>query len=139
MVKCARSPIHGIGLYALEDIEPEQAIIEYIGEKIRHAIADDREKKYEKQGIGSSYMFKLDDNWVIDATKMGNMARFINHCCTPNCCARIESRKGTKRIMIYSKTFIAKGEELTYDYKFPLEETKIQCHCGSLNCRKYLN
>jgi SET domain-containing protein len=56
-------------------------IIEYIGEKIRLKIADLREIEYEKQGIGSSYLFRVDDDIVIDATKMGNLARFINHCC----------------------------------------------------------
>uniref|UniRef100_A0A914YVE7 [histone H3]-lysine(4) N-trimethyltransferase n=1 Tax=Panagrolaimus superbus TaxID=310955 RepID=A0A914YVE7_9BILA len=138
-LKHAKSPIHGDGLFALAPIEPDQMIIEYTGEKVRHEVANFRERKYEKQGLFSSYMFRLDDDWVIDATKMGNLARFINHCCQPNCTARIISRNGVKRIFIFSKSYIEKGEELTYDYKFPLEDNKIRCHCGAKFCRNFLN
>ena len=56
-------------------------VIEYVGEVIRQAIADDREKRYETLGIGSSYLFRVDSDTIIDATKYGNLARFINHCC----------------------------------------------------------
>ena len=47
----------------------------------RPLIADVREKRYEKQGIGSSYLFRIDQDYVVDATKCGNLARFINHSC----------------------------------------------------------
>lgn len=40
-----------------------------------------REKRYEEEGIGSSYMFRVDHDTIIDATKCGNFARFINHSC----------------------------------------------------------
>lgn len=40
-----------------------------------------REKRYEDEGIGSSYMFRVDHDTIIDATKCGNFARFINHSC----------------------------------------------------------
>ena len=56
-------------------------VIEYVGEVIRSLIADEREHRYEGMGIGSSYLFRLDGESVIDATKRGNQARFINHCC----------------------------------------------------------
>lgn len=48
---------------------------------IRQKVADTREKRYERMGIGSSYMFRIDDDLIIDATKKGNLARFINHSC----------------------------------------------------------
>lgn len=80
-LKFAKSDIHDWGLFAMEKIEANDMIIEYIGEKIRLKIADLREIEYEKQGIGSSYLFRVDDDIVIDATKIGNLARFINHCC----------------------------------------------------------
>ena len=120
-------------------IEPHQLIIEYLGEKIRHELANIREKKYDREGRFSSYMFRIDENWVLDATKMGNLARFINHSCQPNCISRIIFQDGVKRILIYSKNFIEKGEEITFDYSFPPEEQKIPCHCEAKNCRKFLN
>ncbi|KAJ3027491.1 histone methyltransferase set1 [Rhizophlyctis rosea] len=114
-------------------------VIEYIGEIIRQKVADHREKNYEKEGIGSSYLFRIDDDTIIDATKMGNLARFINHCCDPNCNAKIINVDGQKRIVIYANRDIAAGEEITYDYKFPIEDEKIPCLCGAVNCRGTLN
>uniref|UniRef100_A0A915DPS0 [histone H3]-lysine(4) N-trimethyltransferase n=1 Tax=Ditylenchus dipsaci TaxID=166011 RepID=A0A915DPS0_9BILA len=141
MIKFARSQIHGWGLYALETIPPEVMIIEYVGEKIRPTVADEREKSYELRGMGSSYMFRIDGDAVIDATKQGNFGRFINHSCSPNCTARVVLVDGDKRIVIYSKRLISKGEEITYDYKFAREEeaSKIECLCGSKCCQKFLN
>ncbi|XP_055337088.1 histone-lysine N-methyltransferase SETD1B-like [Paramacrobiotus metropolitanus] len=138
-VKFGRSRIHNWGLFAQEPIAPDEMVIEYIGEKIRANIADLREKQYERMGIGSSYLFRVDDYSVIDATKAGNYARFMNHCCTPNSYAKVISVDGQKKIVIFSKQQINTGEEITYDYKFPLEDNKIPCLCGSPGCRKFLN
>lgn len=107
-------------------------------------MAELREKRYEQRGIGSSYLFRVEDH-VIDATQMGNMARFINHCCEasnhkhllcyavqptvlfvrfptqPNCYAKVLTVEGNrKKIVLFAKRNIAVGEEITYDYKFPL-------------------
>ncbi|XP_011083373.1 histone-lysine N-methyltransferase ATXR7 [Sesamum indicum] len=134
-----RSKIHDWGLVALEPIEAEDFVIEYVGELIRPRISDIRERQYEKMGIGSSYLFRLDDGYVVDATKRGGIARFINHSCEPNCYTKVISVEGQKKIFIYAKRHISAGEELTYNYKFPLEEKKIPCHCGSRRCRGSLN
>lgn len=75
-----RSHIHGRGLYCTRDIEAGEMVIEYAGELIRATLTDKREKLYESKGIGC-YMFRIDDNFVVDATMRGNAARFINHSC----------------------------------------------------------
>jgi histone-lysine N-methyltransferase SETD1 len=80
-LKFHKSAIHDWGLYALENVEAGDLIIEYVGQVIRQKVADIREIRYEKRGIGSSYLFRVDKHVVIDATKMGNLARFINHSC----------------------------------------------------------
>ncbi|XP_062025627.1 histone-lysine N-methyltransferase ATXR7 [Rosa rugosa] len=134
-----RSKIHDWGLIALEPIEAEDFVIEYVGELIRPQISDIRERHYEKMGIGSSYLFRIDDGYVVDATKRGGIARFINHSCEPNCYTKVISVEGEKKIFIYAKRHIAAGEEITYNYKFPLEEKKIPCNCGSKRCRGSLN
>jgi histone-lysine N-methyltransferase SETD1 len=136
-----RSIIHDWGLYAMEFIPADDVVIEYVGDVIRPKLADEREKKYNDQGIGSSYLFRIDDEKVVDATTMGNLARFINHHCDPNCYAKIIPVAQSKRIVIYSKRDIQAGEEVTYDYKFPIEpeEMKIKCLCGSSKCRGTLN
>ena len=81
-LKFAKSGIHDWGLFALEPIASDEMVIEYVGQTIRQSTADLREKKYEQMGIGSSYMFRIDGDNIIDATKCGNLARFINHSCT---------------------------------------------------------
>ena len=81
-LKFARSKIHDWGLFALEPIAADEMVIEYVGQMIRPVVADLREKKYNEMGIGSSYLFRVDLETIIDATKVGNLARFINHSCT---------------------------------------------------------
>ncbi|KAL7068792.1 SET domain-containing protein [Cryptosporidium serpentis] len=139
-----KSKIHGYGLFAKEFIYPNEPIVEYVGEVIRNSVADKREKIYEQEGQrdGSCYMFRLDEHRVIDATNCGNLARFMNHCCQPNCvCKVITSDDGNKHIVIFSKTEIKPDEEVTYDYQFNLEEEseKIYCYCGAPNCLGRMN
>jgi histone-lysine N-methyltransferase SETD1 len=161
LVRFDRSAIHNWGLYAEENIAASDMIIEYVGEKVRQRVADLREINYQKQGIGSSYLFRIDEDTVVDATKKGGIARFINHSCMPNCTAKIIKVDGTKRIVIYALRDIAKSElflqtafwrpaantfsadeELTYDYKFEREinsDDRIPCLCGSVGCKGFLN
>lgn len=137
-----RSNIHAFGVFADEDIAADEMIVEYRGELIENAMAEKREKEYEVAKIGSDYMFRVDSDIVCDATKQGNVARFINASCEPNCYTKIVPLDGTKRIVIYAKRDISAGEELSYDYKFPLEydeKKRIPCHCGSRDCRGYMN
>jgi histone-lysine N-methyltransferase SETD1 len=83
-LRFARSPIHDWGLYAMERIARGEMVIEYVGEIIRAQVADKREKAYERQGIGSSYLFRIDEDLVVDATKKGNLgyvlARISTRC-----------------------------------------------------------
>ncbi|KAH8664307.1 hypothetical protein BX600DRAFT_512355 [Xylariales sp. PMI_506] len=141
-VKFARSAIHNWGLYAMENINKDDMIIEYVGEEVRQQISEIREARYLKSGIGSSYLFRIDDASVIDATKKGGIARFINHSCMPNCTAKIIKVEGSKRIVIYALRDIAQNEELTYDYKFEREIgslDRIPCLCGTTACKGFLN
>ena len=109
-VKFARSAIHNWGLYAMENIPMNDMIIEYVGEKVRQQVADLREIRYLKSGIGSSYLFRIDENTVVDATKKGGIARFINHSCMPNCTAKIITVEKSKRIVIYALRDIAQSK-----------------------------
>ncbi|XP_061763255.1 histone-lysine N-methyltransferase SETD1B-A-like [Nerophis ophidion] len=138
-IRFSRSHIHDWGLFAMEQIAADEMVIEYVGQMIRQNIADMREHRYEEQGIGSSYLFRVDQDTIIDATKCGNLARFINHSCNPNCYAKIITVESQKKIVIYSRQPIRINEEITYDYKFPIEDTKIPCLCGAESCRGSLN
>lgn len=73
----------------METIPAGEMVIEYVGEVIRQAVADRREKLYERMGIGSSYLFRVDDDLVVDATKKGNLGYLslifliVNRCMMP--------------------------------------------------------
>ncbi|XP_039290820.1 histone-lysine N-methyltransferase SETD1B-A-like [Nilaparvata lugens] len=138
-LKFAKSAIHDWGLFAMEPIAADEMVIEYVGQMIRPVVADVRERYYEAIGIGSSYLFRIDSDTIIDATKCGNLSRFINHSCNPNCYAKIITIENQKKIVIYSKQAISVNEEITYDYKFPIEDQKIPCLCGAQGCRGTLN
>ncbi|XP_065326800.1 histone-lysine N-methyltransferase 2B-like isoform X2 [Pelmatolapia mariae] len=135
-----RSPIHGRGLFCKRNIDAGEMVIEYAGTVIRAVLTDKREKYYDSKGIGC-YMFRIDDFDVVDATMQGNAARFINHSCEPNCYSRVINVDGRKHIVIFALRKIYRGEELTYDYKFPIEDesNKLNCNCGARRCRRYLN
>lgn len=57
----------------------------------------------------------------------------------PNCYAKVITVDQHKKIVIYSRRDIDVNEEITYDYKFPIEDDKIPCLCGAPNCRGTLN
>ncbi|KAL4423406.1 hypothetical protein ABPG77_009984 [Micractinium sp. CCAP 211/92] len=138
-----RSPLHGWGMFAGEPIRRDSFVIEYVGEVVPNAVADRREAQYEAEGLGSMYLFRLDSQRVVDATKAGNCARFINHSCEPNCYTAIlvDVRSGERSIGIFAKRDIAAAEELTYHYLVEEEPDgePMPCHCGARACTGRMN
>ena len=140
------SSIHGWGLFCTVGYVRGEIVAEYMGEYITNNISDVREEEYARRKL-QDYQFRIGENLVLDATINGNYARHINHCCIPNCMAIVvdgdgEKRKIYKRVLIYALTDIAGGDEITYDYQFPIEtdlSARIPCHCGHQFCRKFLN
>lgn len=139
-VVLARSRVQGLGLYAARDIEKHTMVIEYIGMLIRNEIAERYERIHEAHNRGI-YMFRLDEDRVIDATLAGGLARYINHSCNPNCVAEAVEIDRERKILIIANRKILKGEELGYDYKLAIEDDqhKISCLCGAPTCKKWMN
>lgn len=117
-------------MFASERIPKNKRIIHYAGEKITHRESVIREKRYLEQG--RIWCFKLNNRWVIDGAIGGNVARFINHSCTPNCYAQIVDGV----IWIRASKPIDAGQELTYNYQTEGEQS-IQCRCRP-GCRTRL-
>jgi len=138
-----RSHIHGWGLFAKKDYPKNSMIAEYMGEGISQPLADKREKMYEVLGMGSCYMFRLDLHEIVDATQIGCMARFMNHCCDANAYANIITVNLDtglkKKIVVFAQKDIKSGDEITYDYKFPVEDGSLRCTCGAPNCIGRMN
>jgi hypothetical protein len=137
MFEVRRSGIHGKGVYATRHIPKGIRVVEYLGDRITHKQADAR---YEAKGQddGHTFLFVVSSRVVIDAGVDGNDARFINHCCDPNCDTVIEN----ERVFIESVRDIEPGEELGYEYGLTWESTddpeeleNYACRCGAANCR----
>ncbi|KAF7683672.1 putative histone-lysine N-methyltransferase 1 [Astathelohania contejeani] len=131
-----RSAIQGYGLYATKLYLPNEPIIRYRGEEISSEEANKREKMY---GIQSCYMFKLNEEVVIDATILGNLSKYINHSCEPNCYSIKVYNQEWCGVVICAKRVICSDEELTYDYFFGGGEGKTRCLCGTKKCKQFMN
>lgn len=139
VTKVLRSEINGWGVFALRDIAAGELIIEYVGDIIRPKVSDLRELQYSRMGIGC-YMFEIVPGMIVDATVTGNAARFINHSCAPNCFSKTISVDNRKLVAIFSKRRIQRGEELSYDYKFPYDDSdRVKCGCGAEQCKGFMN
>ena len=110
-------------MFALEAINKNKRIVTYDGEKIKNSVSLDREDRYLKKG--HIWCFKLNRLYVRDAAVGGNIARYINHSCTPNCYTIVKG----ETIWIVAARTIRKGEELTYDYSTD-GPGHIQCRCS---------
>jgi SET domain-containing protein len=114
--------LQGWGVFATESIPKNKRIIDYAGEKITASESLKRERRYLKRG--EIWCFKLNRRWAIDAAVGGNLARFINHSCTPNCYSQVVDGI----IWIRAARTIRPGEELTYNY-YTDGEGAIPCRC----------
>ncbi len=122
MIQRRRSNVHGWGVFATEPINKNKRIVHYAGERISHRESLKRERRYLRNG--HIWCFRLNNRWVIDAGVGGNIARFINHSCQPNCYVHIAGGA----IWIRAARRIEPGEELTYNYQTDGDKT-IPCRC----------
>lgn len=117
-----RSKISGWGVFAGEPITKNSRIIDYAGEKVSRRVSGARERRQNARG--EVWCFIVDRHWVRDAEVGGNIARFINHACKPNCYVDIAGDV----IWIRASRNIKTGEELTYDYRV-VPPLGISCRC----------
>ena len=136
---CGKSGIHGIGLFCKVPHKKGDLVIEYVGDSVRPTVADERERKCYQGVVGAgTYMFRLNETTVVDATRAGNMAHLINHSCDPNCSSRVFDNGDEAHVAITALRDLRVGEELTYDYRF-LGDERLPCNCGTAKCRGEVN
>jgi SET domain-containing protein len=122
MIEKRRSRIDGWGVYASRTLSKNTRIIDYAGQKISNQESLKRERLYMRRG--HIWCFKLTSRTVVDAWVGGNIARFINHSCRPNCYVQVQDGV----IWIRAARTIRKDEELTYNYQTE-GEGLIRCRC----------
>ena len=138
-----QSSIHGNGVFATEAIAKGERIVRYKGKLRSHAEVDEEYGAVDEDG--HTFLFTLNDDYVIDANVDGNIARWINHSCAPNCEAvQEENAKGKThkdKVFIEAIRDIAEGEELSYNYGIVLDEPHNAknkklwaCRCGEKGC-----
>ena len=131
-LEAKQSSIDRLGVFAKTHIAENSYIADYEGERISSDEAIRRESDPEREGV---YTFWLDDDCVIDGYKNGNVLKYLNHSCTPNCSYEITN----ERIMIFAIQAIESGAELTIDYDYDPDTILEPCLCGTDKCRGFIN
>lgn len=129
----------GYGLRADTDLRPDQFIFEYIGEVINEPAFRKRMIHYDGEGIKHFYFMSLSKGEFIDATKKGNLGRFCNHSCNPNCYVDKWVVGSKLRMGIFAQRSIKAGEELVFNYNVDRYGANPQpCYCGEPNCTGFI-
>lgn len=134
-VAVIRTEKKGYGLRAEANLRPHQLIFEYVGEVISEAQFRRRMRLYDEEGIKHFYFMSLNKGEFVDATRRGNLGRFCNHSCNPNCYVDKWVVGEKLRMGIFAERNIEAGEELVFNYNVDRYGTDPQpCYCGEPNC-----
>ncbi|KAG1369948.1 putative histone-lysine N-methyltransferase ASHH2-like [Cocos nucifera] len=130
----------GYGLQLLEDVSQGQFLIEYVGEVLDLVSYEARQRNYASRGQKHFYFMTLNGGEVIDACAKGNLGRFINHSCNPNCRTEKWMVNGEVCIGLFAIRDIKKSEEVTFDYNYVrvFGAAAKKCVCGAPECRGYI-
>ena len=129
----------GYGLRANTNLHPHEFIFEYIGEVIGEGAFRKRIVGYDEEGIKHFYFMSLTKGEFVDATKKGNLGRFCNHSCNPNCYVDKWVVGNKLRMGIFAERKIVAGEELVFNYNVDRYGANPQpCYCGEANCTGYI-
>ncbi|KAM4038359.1 histone-lysine N-methyltransferase NSD2-like [Anomaloglossus baeobatrachus] len=134
-----RTLSRGWGLRCKSDIKKGEFVNEYVGELIDEEECRARIRYAQEHDITNFYMLTLDKDRVTDAGPKGNFARFMNHCCQPNCETQKWTVNGDTRVGLFALCDIKAGTELTFNYNLEcLGNGKTVCKCGAPNCSGFL-
>lgn len=127
----------GWGVKACEPIKSGKFVIEYIGEVVSASTFENRMKEDYKNNL-HHYGLKISRDLLIDSHNMGNMSRYVNHSCRPNCTLQRWEVDGLPRMALFSLNDIEKGEEITFNYNFTTFKDAQKCKCGAKECIGYI-
>ena len=121
----------------------------YVGESLTKAQADARERNYIDRELTISHLVfyaAKSTTYAVDATRMGNAMRFVNHSCDPNLEVKTVFTRGMHQpphlAFFCRKDVVLAGTELTWQYTGRSTSTAagggIPCKCGAANCIGHL-
>ncbi|KAF2840261.1 hypothetical protein M501DRAFT_932102 [Patellaria atrata CBS 101060] len=129
----------GYGLRANTPLRANDFIFEYIGEVINENTFHRRMRQYDEEGIKHFYFMSLSKGEFVDATKKGNLGRFCNHSCNPNCYVDKWVVGDKLRMGIFAERNVKAGEELVFNYNVDRYGADPQpCYCGEPNCTGFI-
>lgn len=132
-----RSETHGFGVFALAPILPGEIVCDWVGESMRPIVAKQRMMTLKKRFLSPA--IPLEPNKVVNPSLKGNICRFLNHECEPNCTDKYIFVDGVVKICIVAVRFIDVHEELTINYYINNKERKIPCFCRSSQCKNFID
>ncbi|KAF5725741.1 histone-lysine N-methyltransferase SUVR3-like [Tripterygium wilfordii] len=149
-LKIVRDRRKGWSLFADQLIQQGQFVCEYAGELLTTKEARRRQQIYDELASGgrfSSALLVVREHLPsqkaclrmnIDATTIGNVARFINHSCDGGNLSTVLVRSSgalLPRLCFFAAKDIKEGEELTFSYgEIRLSSKGLQCFCGTQCC-----
>eukprot|EP00899_Mesostigma_viride_P020227 jgi/Mesvir1/28205/Mv04757-RA.1 len=135
-LRFGRAGARGFGLFTEQDLRSGQFVMEYVGEVLSVKQFEARKEEYRKTGLLHHYFMALNQKEYIDACRKGNLGRFINHSCDPNCITQKWSVNGEIRIGLFACKDLKAGTELTTDYQLErFGDSALACRCEAANCR----
>eukprot|EP00916_Digyalum_oweni_P016670 GHVL01027325.1.p1 GENE.GHVL01027325.1~~GHVL01027325.1.p1 ORF type:complete len:1051 (+),score=213.93 GHVL01027325.1:376-3153(+) len=142
-IKVVPTPGKGSGVMAQCNIAKGEFVYEYVGEVLNRDQWIDRAQQLNMMRTTHWYMMEMshpEGPFIIDASQQGNIARYINHSCNPNCQADRWIVNGDSRIGITARRDIAIGEEICYNYRMESfgGRPSFECFCGAANCTTVL-
>ncbi|XP_074643736.1 histone-lysine N-methyltransferase NSD2-like isoform X2 [Tubulanus polymorphus] len=134
-----RTKRSGWGLKCNVELKKRDFVIEYVGELIDDEECKKRIEHAHEENVSNFYMLTIDKNRVIDAGPKGNLSRFMNHSCQPNCETQKWMVNGDIRVGLFASQTIPAGSELTFNYNLEcLGNDKTVCQCGTANCSGFI-
>ncbi|ALC47564.1 Mes-4 [Drosophila busckii] len=126
----------GFGLVCREPIAEGTFVIEYVGEVINHAEFQRRMAQKTRNRDENFYFLGVEKDFIIDAGPKGNLARFMNHSCAPNCATQKWTVNCINRVGLFAIKDIPEDTELTFNYLWDdlMNNGKKACFCGSKGC-----
>ncbi|XP_030371426.1 probable histone-lysine N-methyltransferase Mes-4 isoform X2 [Scaptodrosophila lebanonensis] len=126
----------GFGLVCREPIAEGSFVVEYVGEVINRAEFRQRLEQKSRNRDENYYFLGVEPDFIIDAGPKGNLARFMNHSCEPNCETQKWNVNSINRVGLFAIKDIPADTELTFNYLWDdlMNGSKKACFCGAERC-----